>query len=157
MHLEISGERFLVVIMMSPCWHLVGGGQGFYKSLSLFFSKMIYLLYIFQFAGSLVVVLGLLFAVAFLLAEQVLGCVGFSCCGSLALVHRINSCDAQHVGYSRIRYRTLNWQEDSLPLSHQGSPLKVLCYILTQERIVASQAMLRALWTSCRWKTCIIT
>lgn len=120
MHLEISGERFLVVTVMSPCWHLVGGGQGFYKSFS-FFSKIISLLFIFWFAGSLVVVLGLLFAVAFLLAEQVLGCVGFSCCGSLALAHRINSCDTQHVGYSRIRYRTLNWQEDSLPLPHMGS------------------------------------
>ena len=71
MHLEISGERFLVVTVMSPCWHLVGGGQGFYKSFS-FYSKIISLLFIFWFAGSLVVVLGLLFAVAFLLAEQVL-------------------------------------------------------------------------------------
>ena len=102
MHLEISGERLLVVTMMSPCWHLVGGVQGFCKSLCVFFKSDF--LFIFRFPGSLVVLLGLLFVAAFLLAEQVLGGVGFSYCGSLALAHRINRCDAQRVGYSWIRY-----------------------------------------------------
>ena len=58
-----------------------------------------------------------------------LGCEGFSGCASWALEYRINSCGEcglvapQHVGSSWIKLNLclLYWQEDYLPLSHQGS------------------------------------
>ena len=64
---------------------------------------------------------------------RALGRAGFRSCGSRALEHRLNnSCGAQ----TRLLHSTrdppgsgmepclLHWQADSLPLSHQGSPLK---------------------------------
>lgn len=52
-------------------------------------------------------------------------------CGSQTLEHRLNSCGVQvvslqHGGSSRIRDQTrvspVDWQGDSLPVTHQGSP-----------------------------------
>ena len=60
---------------------------------------------------------------------------GFSSCGSRALEHKLRSCGPQHVGCvircsiacgifsnQQSKPRLLHWQEDSLPLSYQGSP-----------------------------------
>jgi len=58
-----------------------------------------------------------------------LGCAGFSNCGPLALEHRLDSfCSGAQLPHGMIlpdqgsNPCPLNWQTDSLPLSHQGSP-----------------------------------
>ena len=57
------------------------------------------------------------------------GGAGFSNCGSLALGHRLDSfCTGAQLPHGMIlpdqgsNPCLLNWQADSLPLSHQGSP-----------------------------------
>ena len=52
-------------------------------------------------------------------------CGGF-CCSSRVLEYRLSSCGTQTCGIfpdRGLNSRLLNWQADSLPLSHQGSPL----------------------------------
>ena len=107
------------------------------------FCFLFFFLVIFGCAGSLLVqgffsgcskqrllyraVLGLLIAIASCCREWALGYMGFRCCSSWALEHRLNSCGLvvlQHVGSSWTRDRTpvlLHWQVDCLPLSHQRS------------------------------------
>ena len=88
---------------------------------------------------SLVVMHKLLIAIVSLVAEhklwsqrasEVAAC-RFSSCSSQALEHRLSSCIAPwHVRSSQIKGLSLcllHWQEDSLPLSHQGSLL--FCFV----------------------------
>ena len=67
---------------------------------------------------------------------QTLGCVGFSSCSIWALEHRFNSCATQ--AYSQAcgifldqgsNLCLLYCQADSLPLSHQGSPVYSFLFI----------------------------
>ena len=83
----------------------------------------------------MLVVLGLLCCVGFSLVAESRGYSLVVVWGlltveaSLVLEHRLNSCGAQavspqHMGSSQIRDQIhVHWQADSLPLSHQGSPL----------------------------------
>ena len=66
----------------------------------------------------------------------VLECTGFSSCGSQALGHRLSSCGTNPAtceifpgrGWDP---RLLNWQADSLPLSHHGSPRRIVLVVLS--------------------------
>ena len=61
-----------------------------------------------------------------LLGSTGYGLVGFSSCGSQAWEQRLSSSGAQVacgiLPDKGSNLRSLHWQEDSLPLSHQGSP-----------------------------------
>ena len=63
------------------------------------------------------------------------GHTGFSSCSCRALGHRLNSCGARAQLFCGVwdlpgsGLCLLNWQADSLPLSHQGSSVfKTFCY-----------------------------
>ena len=83
--------------------------------------------------SSLVALRSLLILAAPLVAEQSLGCVGFSSRSSRALEDRLHSCSTACgiVPDQGTKPCLLHWQADSLSLSHQGSPSSyIYIYIL---------------------------
>ena len=75
---------------------------------------------------------------------QALGHVGFSSCSSRALEHRLNSCDIRACSSMAcgifpnqgLNPYLLHWQADSLPLSHQGSPVFLFTNHLTKQELL---------------------